>query len=265
MPRLTDGSCAATPFCDDDSLGYTRSRTRIAPGNGLLLDAAYRHAHLPLVAPDHPRIIATRAGSPYRLGRHPRVFSLALPIAGDALQQAPAYRQLEQALRESRFAHKIAWSVLAPRKAVLHATICANLAIDAKPVIAPEIRDALSRLGPLHIELRGLFSGSMNLGRLYLRVHPERRDGINMVQRIQRSFGGRETDLYPLGMFNLVDDLDATEADALMTLIELWWAQPLLRLELDHLWLLGATDDLVLDDPVIERIALTRKVSARES
>ncbi len=221
------------------------------------MDEAYRLAHLPLVAPGHPRIIATREGSPYRLGRHPRVFSLVLPIPGDALLQAPAYRDLERDLRGAPFAHKIAWSLLPQRRSRLHATICGNLAIGEKPTIAPVIRDALRRLGPLRIELRGLFSGTMNLGRLYLRVHPECRDGVNMVQRIQRSCGRSETDIYLLGLFNLVDDLDAPESDYLMRLIDRWWDRPLLRLNLDHLWLLGATDDLVLDEPVIERVPLT--------
>ena len=243
-------------FCTDDTLGYTRSRTRLAPGAGLILDEAYRLAHLPLVAPDHARVIATRDGTNYAMGRHPRVFSLGLPIPGEALLQAPAYRELERALRDSPFAAKVAWNILAQRRSRLHATICGSLAVGEKPDIAAPVRAALCRLGPVHIELRGLFSGSMNLGRLYLRVHPERRDGVNMIQQLQRSCGARETDLYLVGTFNLVDDLDPRETDALMRLIDRWWDRPLLRLELDHLWLLGATDDLVLDDPVIEPIAL---------
>lgn len=245
-----------TVFCGDDALGYTRSRTRVAPGAGLIMDEAYRLAHLPLAAPGHPRIIATREGSAYRLGRHPPVFSLALPIDGDALSCAPAYRDLEHELRGSPFSHKIAWNLLPLRRSRLHATICGNLAIGDKPAIAPDIRDALRRLGPLQVELRGPFSGTMNLGRLYLRVHPERRDGVNMIQQIQRRLGRSETDLYLVGLFNLIEDLDAPEAAALMHLIDRWWHRPLLRLALDHLWLLGATDDLVLDEPVIERIAL---------
>lgn len=256
MPHAPHESGAAIVFCGDDALGYTRSRTRVAPGAGLIMDETYRLAHLPLTAPGHPRIIATREGSAYRLGRHPLVFSLALPIAGDALQRAPAHHDLEHELRGSPFAHKIAWSLLPQRQSRLHATICGNLAIGEKPAIASDIRDALRRLGPLQVELRGLFSGAMNLGRLYLRIHPEQRDGVNMIQQIQRSFGRSETDLYLVGLFNLVEDLDAPEAAALMTLIDRWWDRPLLRLELDHLWLLGATDDLVLDEPVIERIAL---------
>ncbi len=256
MSRADTEPGSAIAFCGHDELGYTRSRTRIAPGAGLVMVETYRLAHLPLVAPDHVRIIATKHGTDYRRGRHRLVFSLALPIAGDALLRAPAYRELEHELRESALAPKIAWSVHARRHGLLHATICSTLAVGAKPVLAPDMRDALRRLGPLHVELRGLFSGAMNLGRLYLCVHPERRDGRNMIRQIQRGLGCSESDLYVVGLFNLVDDLNAREAAALMRLIDRWWDRPLLRLALDHLWLLGATDDLVLEDPVIEPIAL---------
>ena len=47
-------------FCSDDELGFERSRTRFPCGEGLTLDETYRLAHLPLVAPDHPRVIARR-------------------------------------------------------------------------------------------------------------------------------------------------------------------------------------------------------------
>ena len=72
-------SFPATVFCSDTDLGYERSRTRFEVGEGLTLDETYRLAHLPLVAPDHPRIIERREGSSYVMGRHERVFSLVLP------------------------------------------------------------------------------------------------------------------------------------------------------------------------------------------
>jgi hypothetical protein len=49
-------------LCGDDELDYLGSRTQFEQGQGLLLDEAYRLAHLPLVAPDHPRVIARRDG-----------------------------------------------------------------------------------------------------------------------------------------------------------------------------------------------------------
>ena len=49
------------PLCDDQELDYLASRTRFEQGRGLALYDSYRLAHLPLVAPDHPGVIARRA------------------------------------------------------------------------------------------------------------------------------------------------------------------------------------------------------------
>ncbi len=73
-------------LCDDDELDYIAHRTKFEQGQGFLLDEAYRLAHLPLVAPDHPRVIARRAGRHYDMGRHEPVFSLSLPIADELLR-----------------------------------------------------------------------------------------------------------------------------------------------------------------------------------
>lgn len=245
-----------TVFCLDAELGYERSRTRFETGEGLALDETYRLAHLPLVAPDHPRVIQTREGSSYVMGRHERVFSLVLPVSADLLQQSPAYRELDADMRASPFAGKIAWDVMDRRRDKLHATICGSLSTGVAPVLDQDRRRALTEIGPIAVELRGVFSGSVNRGRLYLRAYPESRNGENVFRSIQRSLGCRETDLYVVGLYNMTDDLDATEAAALATLIERWWDRAILRFEIDHLWLMGASDDLVLDARVEESVSL---------
>ena len=53
-----------------------------------------------------------------------------------------------------------------------------------------------------------------------------------------------------------MDDLDAGEAAILAAMIEQWWSRPLLRVEADELWLLGARDDLVLDGEIGARLRL---------
>ncbi|UYN94211.1 MAG: hypothetical protein KIT25_19550 [Enhydrobacter sp.] len=73
-------------LCGDDELGYVASRTRFVAGRGLPLDDTYRLAHLPLVAPDHPRLIARDEGRGYVMGRHERVTSLVVPVPGEALR-----------------------------------------------------------------------------------------------------------------------------------------------------------------------------------
>jgi phosphatidylethanolamine-binding protein (PEBP) family uncharacterized protein len=97
----------------------------------------------------------------------------------------------------------------------------------------------------------------VNKGRLYLRAYPESRNGENVFRQIQRSMGCRETDLYVVGLYNLMDDLDAVEAAALASLIDRWWHRTILRFDIDHLWLMGASDDLVLDSAIAETIPLT--------
>ena len=243
-------------FCEDAELGYERSRTRFEPGEGLALDETYRLAHLPLVAPGHPRVIRTREGSSYVMGRHERVFSLVLPVPADALIRSPAYGRLNDEMKAAPFSGKIAWDVLDRRGDKLHATICGSLSTGLPPVLDQDRRRELTRFGPVSVELRGLFSGNVNRGRLYLRAYPESRNGENVFRQIQRSLGGRETDLYVVGLYNMTDDLDAAEAAALASLIDRWWDRTILRFQADHLWLMGASDDLVLDSAVEETIPL---------
>jgi hypothetical protein len=252
---MTDFASTAV-FCRDSELGYERSRTRFTPGNGLAFDETYRLAHLPLVAPDHPKVIGSREGAPYAMGRRPPVFSLVLPVPGMALDGSNAYQELNAELKASPFRRKIAWDLLERRRGKVHATICGSLSTEEPPVLYEGQRRELAALGPVSVELRGLFSGNVNVGRLYLRAYPESRNGQNVFRQIQRIMGGRETDLYVVGTYNLTDDLDAAEASALGSLIDRWWSRPILRFETDHLWLLGATDDLVLDSTVVEAVPL---------
>ena len=246
-----------TTFCTDADLGYQRSRTLFPPGRGLVLDESYRLAHLPLVAPRHADVISAQDGKFYSHGRHPRVASLVLPVAHDMLFGSAAYRALDAELRAAPFAKKLAWDLPERRKARLHATLCGQLAVgDPAFTIDAERKAALRRIGPLRIRLAGLFSGNVNLGRLYLAVYPEMRDGVNAIHLIQRAMGRPPTDLYVVGLHNFVDHLDAREADALGELIARWWARPILEFTCDHLWNLGAGDDLALDSSIDELVPL---------
>jgi hypothetical protein len=247
-------------FCRDDELGYERSRTQFGAGEGLRLDENYRFAHLPLVAPAHRDVIAARAGAhpgaTYAMGRHAKTYSLALPVASEALAQSDAHRALESELRQSPFGRKIAWDILPQRQGKLHATICGGLGEQA--ALGDSDRRALWDIGPVWVELRGLFSGNINVGRLYLRAYPEQRSGENVFRQIQRAIGRRETDLYVVGLYNLTDHLDPAEAAALAALLDRWWERPILRFRADALWLLGASDDLVLESEVAETLRLTK-------
>jgi hypothetical protein len=244
-------------LCGDDELDYVANRTQFEQGQGLLLDEAYRLAHLPLVAPDHPRVIARHEGRSYEMGRHEPVFSLVLPIADELLRRSAAYLALEAELKGSPLAPKIAWNVVERRRHKLHATLCGSLAAgETPPVLDAAQCDALKRLGPVTVELRGLFSGNVNRGRLYLRAYPEKRDGLNMFHCIQQILGRRTTNLYVVGIYNLTDDLDASECSILAALLAGWWDRSIVTFQAEALWLLGVSDDLVLGPETVERVPL---------
>jgi hypothetical protein len=241
-------------FCTDSELGYRRSLTDFSAP--LRLDDSYRLAHLPLVAPQHPRVIPRREDGFYEMGRHARIFSLVLPVDDAELQASAAFQDLESALNAAPFAGKIAWEILPRRRNRLHATVCGSLGLETSPVIAPETRAALGRLGAFDVELRGLFSGNVNRGRLYLAVYPEKRGATNMLQAVQAAFGRPPGDLWLVGLYNLTDDLDAAETTALADIVSRWWNQPLLRLTVTELQVMGACDDLVLDGAVAATVPL---------
>lgn len=258
---MNDGRAAPsqgdqTSFCGDADLGYLRSRTAFATGIPLTFDEPYRLAHLPLVAPGHPGVIARQDGRFYEMGKHPSVFSAVLPIDEAALAASEPFARLDEEMRSAPFARKIAWDILPRRSDRLHATLCGTLSTGDAPVIDQALREALSAIGPFQVELRGVFSGNVNRGRLYLRVYPEQRSGTNPVHAIQSAFGRQPGDLYLVGLYNLTNDLDAGETTALAALIERWWEVPLLRFEATALWVLGARDDLVLDAELAQVLPL---------
>lgn len=247
-------------FCSDEELGYSRSRTKFTGGKGLALDESYRLAHLPLVAPRHPGVIPSRPGTFYAMGRHPRVHSLVIPVPDELLQKSTAYRELHSELRSAPFAGKIAWDLLPRRRTKLHATLCGSLATgDDVPFFDARQRHALADIGPFSVELRGLFSGNINVGRLYLRIYPEKRRSENVLKKIQCALVRRVTDLYVVGLWNLTSDLDPSEAASLKDIIERWWDRLLLTFEADRLWLLAASNDLVLESEVMEIISLAAR------
>ena len=241
---------------DDAGLGNGRTFTPPSAGAPFLFDESYRRAHLPLIAPDHPRVIAEDKLRGYVMGRHRMIYSAVLPVPADFLDRAPAFQALDAALRATIFAKKIDWDLLARRGDALHATVCGSLSQDILPVIADETRQRLSATGPFTVELRGIFSGDMNVGRLYLPLYPERRAGQNMVHAVQAAFGRSLTDMYLVGLYNFRDELTMEESAALRAFLMAWQGKPLLRYRCEDIWILGSRDDLVLERVIAEKISL---------
>lgn len=235
------------------SLGYARARTVFRPGDGFRLDASYCRCHLPLVAPAHPDVIGRDDEHGYVMGVHREVMSLVAPLDMAAIESSPGWRTLDQALRGGPLAGKIAWEIAERRRDKVHATLCGDLDLAALP---PGWRDALSRLGPISVKVGGVFSGNINLGRLYLALYPELRGRQNLFQTAQGALGRKAGDMYLAGVHNLTDHLDAAETAWLADFLRRWSGAEIATVTLSELWVLGSRDDLVLDSRIVERIAL---------
>lgn len=248
----------AVEFYDDAELGYARSRTNFKSCAGLEMDETYRLAHLPLVVSKrHSRVISHILGKDYDYGIHAqRIFSLVLPIEWKALAAVEGFQKMDAEARTSRFGSKISWDTVHKRRHKLHATICGSLSYGTAPAFDSAQERALRSVGPIRYELRGVFSGNVNVGRLYVKLYPQRRSNGNPLQKVQSILGTNVTDMYLVGIYNLVDDLTEVEADALRLFIEKWWNETLGLGTITHLNLIGTKDDLALDSNLVTRIPL---------
>lgn len=240
----------ARAFCADADLRYEASRHRFVPGEGFTLGDDYRLAHLPLVDPAHPKIVASVPERDYDRGYYavPR-HALAAHVAAEILEASRVYRDLDADLRKRAVAGKIAWATQAKRRDVLHATI-------AGPVDAPTADAYLHagnawrvRTGPAAIRLGGPFVGNRNHGRIYLPVYPEKRDGTDMYAALQREIGARPSGFYAIGLWHLADDLNADEAASLAAWLDRWGAETVAIVDDPRLGILTTRDDQALRDP----------------
>jgi hypothetical protein len=179
-----------------------------------------------------------------------------MPVPGQLIFQSDAYRELDGEFRSSPLCDKIAWDIVEERQDKLHATICGSLSVGTRPHIDVHVLSELASIGSFNVQLRSVFSGNINLGRLYLAVYPERRSK-NPLAEIQRIFGSPETELYLVGIWNLRDDLDFAETNALRAIIERWRMRTILEMKVSQLSLLKAADDLALDSSVAEVFPLS--------
>jgi hypothetical protein len=238
-------------FVQDDALGYRHAATVFRPGAGLRLDDSYRLCHLPLVNPLHPDVIRGKAGTDYSMGVHGNITSLVAPVPQEALDASAGFNAMSDELRASPLTAKIAWDVLPRRASRLHAT----LGVPRTSPIADA--DLLSSLGPLHARVGGPFSGSVNVGRLYLKLYPCLRGGENAFHTVQKALGMPPRDLYLVGLWNLTDHLNSDEAAWLSGWLQRWTDAIVAEICLTDLWLLTSRDDLVLDARVDQVMALT--------
>ena len=232
-------------FAGDDELRYTETQGMLDAR--LTLDDAYRLAHLPLVNPAHPDVIERKDGTDYDMGTYDRVrISLVAPVPYRHLDSSATFNRALAELRSSPLGGKIAWDVYERRKDLLHLTICGRL--EAK-LSAPEIDaviPAIARHPAFRFRLGGPWIGSMNTGRIYLPVYPERKGPEDSLQLIQRSLNWPETRLYVVGLWNLTDHLDPVETSALKDFLTRYRDTIFSEILVEELWLSTTHDDMAL-------------------
>jgi len=241
----------ARAFCADADLRYEASRHRFVPGEGFVLSDDYRLAHLPLVDPSHPKIIASVPGKDYARGYYatPR-YALAAHVPTETLNASAVYGALDADLRSRAVARKIAWATQERRRDVLHATIAGPVDLQGADAYSRAGNAWLARTGNAAIRLGGPFVGNRNHGRVYLPVYPETRGGTDMYADLQRAIGARASGFYAIGLWHLADDLNADEAASLAAWLERWGGETVAILDDPRLGILTTQDDQALRDPV---------------
>ena len=250
-------------YCDEALLGYAVARRRFAPGEALRFDESYRLAHLPLVAPSHPAVLRSAAGTDYLDGRYEAErYSLVVPVSFRDLAASASFQGVDAALRNSRFAGKIAFDLCERRAAKLHVTLGSGLVQSELDQRARAVARQVPGLGALRFRLLGPFLGSKNTGRIYFPAYPENMDGQDVFGLIQDALGVRRTRFYVLGYYNLVEELDPEETSALWRIVEDWSQVEMLRVESDACFIQATNDDLVLSGRAVIAIDARGEVRA---
>ena len=233
-------------YCDEASLAYAAARRRFAPGEALRFDESYRLAHLPLVAPSHPAVLRSAAGTDYQDGRYASErYSLVVPVSFHDLAASASFQVVDAALRKSSFADKIAFDLCERRAAKLHVTLGSGLARPDLDQHARAVARQVARLGALRFKLLGPFLGSKNTGRIYFPAYPEKVGGQDVFGLIQDALGVARTRFYVLGYYNLVEELDPKETSALQRIVDENQVE-MLRVQSEACFIQATNDDLVL-------------------
>jgi hypothetical protein len=207
-----------------------------------------------LVNSGHRDVVTGAAGDPsagedYRMGAHSVVRSLVVPVDDAVLDASDPFRVMSAELAASPMAGKVAWDILPRRRGKLHATLCGM-------PLSCEWREAFRAIGPIAIRVGGPFSGNVNVGRIYLKLYPQERDGLSLLHALQDAAGQNRRDMHLVGLWSLTDHLDVAEAAWLADWLRRWGDETVATFTLTELWVLAARDDLVLDSMVEEVVPL---------
>ena len=101
--------------------------------------------------------------------------------------------------------------------------------------------------------------GSKNTGRIYFPAYPEIVDGQDVFGLIQDALGVRRTQLYVLGYYNLVEELDPEETSELQRIVDENQAE-VLRVQSEVCFIQATNDDLVLSGRAVIAIDTSGQV-----
>jgi hypothetical protein len=253
--RMSQERTFSVSYCNDASLAYVAARRRFRRGEALRFDESYCLAHLPLIAPSHPAVLRTAAGTDYEDGCYASArYSLVVPVSTQELAASASFQGVDAALRSSSVAPKIDFDLCERRAAKLHVTLGSGLAPADLGTHARAVASVLNGLGALRFKLTGPFLGAKNTGRIYFPAYPECRGGEDTFGLVQDALGVARSRLYVLGYYNLIDELDAAETSALQDIVDAWAAVDLLHVQADACVIQATNDDLVLSGRALMRI-----------
>lgn len=235
---------------------YAEMRWCPRAGEGLTFDEQYRAAHLPHVAPDHPRSLARWSSRDYHNGRYQRARVSLVADLGHRFLDQPACRVLIRRLSNSSFARKVDFDLINTRAPNLHCTLVG----DVPP--APDLRTKANQelvgaqiLTPI---LHGPFIGRFNRGRIYFPLEFDVIADQRVLDRVSAVFQRDRPNFAAIGLINLKDELDPREAHELVDMLaDLQLTRT--RLPISKLSWTSTHDDLTLEMRRLETIALARE------
>ncbi|WKA30843.1 hypothetical protein [Bradyrhizobium roseum] len=237
-------------------MAYRSARKIYQPGDGIVFDAGYRLAHLPLVNAAHPAVISEAEDRDYRNGVYEKTrYALVMPISADAFLASDKAQALELAMKSAGFAPKISWEMGERRRERLHATLAGVPESDLDRCVA-EVQALLDQLGPISVRLKEPFQGTRNTGRIYFPVYPQNILGEDPFALVQKAVGAVPTKLYLVGYYHLRSELDPIETRELVELLDQWRERIVVTTTIPFLELYATNDDLALSARVHARMSV---------
>jgi len=245
----------AVRYSDASMMAYEGARRVFRSGEPLVFDEAYRLAHLPLVSPDNPAVIARKDGKDYMMGRYARPrYSAVVPIDQESLSRSAQFREMEADLRARSFSCKVQWDICRLRKDVLHATVIGGISEAAIPATVQCIQAALASLPPVSLRIGGPFLGRVNTGRVYFPLYPQLVDGRDALSVVQEACGAKVSRFFVVGYYNLAAELSVDETDQLARFAERWCERVIAHQQLTGISILATNDDLVLSARIVASV-----------